>query len=129
MTMTNTGVRYDTGPTIAIAVKDKTAAWNDGHFVGDQEVVKFAEHMAAGEVDMHVFNQVITASYTDPLGALAAMAGYWPGRVVITEAPEEILEAIQIEPHLGYINTEDGDLIISDQDDIEAPDLVLSGGQ
>lgn len=115
MTTPNTGVRYDTGPTIAVAVKDKTAAWNDGHFVGDQDVVKFAEHMASGAVEVEVFNQTITASYTDPLGALAAMAAYWPGRVIVTEAPEEVLEAIQMEPHLGYVNTEDGQLIIDDE--------------
>lgn len=113
--MTSTGIRYETGPTIAVAVADKTAAWNDGHFIGDEEIVTFAEHMAAGEIELNVFNQVITASYEDPLGALAAMAGYWPGRCIVTEAPDDVVEAIQIEPHLGYVNTEDGEEVINDK--------------
>lgn len=92
--MSPTSVRYDTGPTIAVAVADYTAAWNDGHFVGDKPLVEFAENMADGAVELPIFGQVITASYTDPLGALAAMAGYWPGRVVVTQAPPEVYEAI-----------------------------------
>lgn len=123
MTTPNTGVRYDTGPTIAVAVKDKTASWNDGHFFGDPEVVKFAEHMAAGAIPIEVFNQTITASYDNPLGALAAMAGYWPGRVIVTEAPDEVIEAIQIEPYMGYTNTEDGRDIVTADDEIADNEL------
>jgi hypothetical protein len=130
MTTPNTGVRYDTGPTIAVAVKDQTASWNDGHFFGDPEVVKFAEHMAAGQIPIEVFNQTITASYDDPLGALAAMAGYWPGRVIVTEAPDEIVEAIQIEPYMGYANTEDGHDIVTAGDEITDDQLeaIVAGG-
>lgn len=120
--MTSTGIRYDTGPTIAVAVDDMTASWNDGHFVGDKELVFFAEQMAAGEIAIRVFNQIITASYTDPLGALAAMAGFSPGRAVVTEAPEAIYEAIAAEPGLGFVNDEDGHEVITDDDEIVGDD-------
>src|SRR5699024_12699489 len=111
--MTSTGIRYDTGLTIAVAVEDMTASWNDGHFVGDKELVFFAEQMAAGEIAIRVFNQVITASYTDQLRALAAMTGFSPGVVVVTEAPAAFYEAIAAESELGGVIDEDVHAVIT----------------
>lgn len=88
------GTRYDTGPTVAATVADLRCAWNAGIFAGDAELVRWAEQMADSEVEATVFGFRLQANAHTPLGALVAMASYSPGRVVVTEAPEHVLDLI-----------------------------------
>lgn len=87
------GNRYDTGPTIAVGAGELRAGWNDGLFVGDNELTDWARGMIASRTPVHVFAQVIECDNT-PLGALAALASYAPGRVIVTAAPDDVVAII-----------------------------------
>lgn len=88
------GIRYATGPTIAVGVADLRGAWNGGVFAGDPVLVQWARDMADANVTVEVFDTVLTAGDDTPLGALAALASYAPGRTIITQAPDDVLAAL-----------------------------------
>lgn len=96
------GTRYDTGPTVALTVKDLRGGWNNGVFAGDDELVEWAREMADAEEPVVVFGMEVIAGHYTPLGALAAMASYWPGRAIVTEAPDNVLDLLaRDEPMVG----------------------------
>lgn len=80
------------GPVVAIAVDGKTAAWCDGHFVGDRQIVKIARRAAehSDQVSWGRLPADETAGDTTPRAALAALMAYDPERTCITEWPDSV---------------------------------------
>ena len=92
------GVRYDTGPTVAVAVGDLRSAWNGGVFAGDRELADWARQQAEAGGSVQAFGVELPVDNSTPAGALAAMASYDPGRAVVVEAPDEVLALLAREP-------------------------------
>lgn len=69
-------------------------AWNNGQFFGDKELVDWATMCANAKVTTHVYGMDVICDRETPMGALAAMACRLPGRTLITEAPEDVLNAV-----------------------------------
>lgn len=99
------GKRYDTGPSLGVVVGDHRGGWNNGVFAGDPVLVQWAEEAAACSATVKAFGLDLTADSTTPMGALAAFASYEPGRCVVHEAPEEVLEALPRETKMAEDET------------------------
>lgn len=89
------GNRYNNGPLVSVAVADKAGSWMAGRFHGDPELVEQAQLAADAGLEIELFGVVFTADTVTAGGALAALASYSPGRVIVTEAPDMIIEAFQ----------------------------------
>ena len=77
------GKRYDTGPSLSVAVGDCRGGWNGGHFSGDPALVEHAKLAAEVNAEVVVYGATLTADADTALGAYAALASYSPGRVII----------------------------------------------
>lgn len=93
------GVRHETGPVVAVDVDGLQAAWCDGHFTwtGDpraRKVVQEAKLAAEISQEVRIGQVYVTADATTPLGALAALHAYRPGRTTVIEAPQDVYDAI-----------------------------------
>ena len=111
------GNRYDTGPTLSVAVGDCRGGWNNGHFTGDRPLVKQARLAADLRIQVLDHGVALTADANTPLGAYAALASYSPGRVLVYgDAPEDV------EAHLGRYGR--GDVL----DDRVSKKAVAAGG-
>lgn len=87
------GNRYDTGPSLSVAVGDCRGGWNGGHFAGDKPLVEHAKMAASVNAQITVYGATLTAGSDTPLGAYAALASYSPGRIVAYgDVPKEITE-------------------------------------
>lgn len=82
------------GPLVAVSIDGKGVAWCDGVFQGDRALVAYAERAAEIRQTVRLHDTVVTADPDTPLGALAALAAYSPGRARITEAPDVVLAVI-----------------------------------
>lgn len=86
--------RYDTGPTVAVTSGSLKGAWNNGVFVGDPELVEWAKTRAEFHNTVRVFGLDLECDADTPLGALAALSSWSPGRTIVIEAPNEIIDAL-----------------------------------
>lgn len=82
------------GPLVAVSIDGKGVAWCDGIFQGDPALVAYAERPAEISQVVRIHDTTLTADPDTPLGALAALAAYSPGRALITEAPDIVLDEI-----------------------------------
>lgn len=94
MTESNSGNRYNTGPSVAVISGDLKGAWNDGVFVGDAELVEFAQIASQTSVEIKLFNTALNCGSDTPEGALASLAARNPGRTVVIEAPDDLLKRL-----------------------------------
>ncbi|HLS26763.1 MAG TPA: hypothetical protein VK063_12910 [Beutenbergiaceae bacterium] len=77
--------------TITVDIDGRIASWRAGQFTGDPEVVAAAGFAIEHGQTVAVFDQVpIEARADEPLGALAALSAFNPGRVFVTELPEAV---------------------------------------
>lgn len=78
------------GPVVAVAVDGRGAAWCDGIFTGDPEIVTAARDavMFGAEIDVH--GLAIPAHAEDALGATAALFAFAPGRTILTNATTDV---------------------------------------
>lgn len=93
------GVRHDTGPVVAVDVDGLQAAWCGGYFTwtGDpraRQIVREAKLAAEIGQQVRIGHVDVTADASTPLGALAALHAYRPGRTTVIEAPNEVYDAI-----------------------------------
>jgi hypothetical protein len=82
------------GPLVSISVDGRGAAWCDGQFSGDCEILAFARRAADIGMECHLYGQNIVADNETPLGAAAALMGYSPGRSLLVEAPNDVRQTI-----------------------------------
>lgn len=84
---------------------DGRTAWctEDGIFGGDPEMAQAAGRAAAAEVVVEVFGHDIETSLDDPIGRAGALFAANPGRTVIVDAPDEVLDFLA-----DYVVTEPG---------------------
>lgn len=82
------------GPLVAASIDGKGAAWCDGIFQGDTDLVAYAKRAAEISQEVTLHDRTLTADPHTPLGALAALAAYNPGRARVTEAPDVVLASI-----------------------------------
>lgn len=116
------GNRYDTGPSLSVAVGDCRGGWNGGHFAGDKALKEHAELAASVNAEVVVYGATLTAGNDTPLGAYAALASYSPGRIIAYgDVPDEIVE--HMSKHAG------DDVIIGDAPDENEgePGKVVAG--
>lgn len=73
-------------------INGRGAAWCDGVFSGDQEIVKHARKVVDAELEVDVRGLMIPASADSAVGAFAAMFSYNPDQAVLVEAPDEVFE-------------------------------------
>lgn len=85
---------YDTGPTIAVAAGDAAAAWNNGIWRGDTNLIMFARALVAAGLRVSTPSGVMVTCDATPRGVLAAMLAYAPGRAVVTAAPGELIDEL-----------------------------------
>lgn len=78
------------GAVVAVSINGRGAAWCDGIFSGDQEIVEAAKRAVLIDQEVTVFGCDIIARDDDPVGAAAALAAYLPGRAIFTENPPEV---------------------------------------
>jgi hypothetical protein len=85
-------LKYDTGPVVSISVEGRGAAWCNGIFAGDREICDMARRAARMGLTYYFRRCEVTADATTPLGALAAMASWSPGRTEIDQGPDDVLQ-------------------------------------
>lgn len=78
------------GPVVAVSIDAKGAAWCDGIFQGDDELVTYARRAANTHMPVRLRIQTLVADDETPEGAFAALAAYQPGRAVLTEGPADL---------------------------------------
>lgn len=101
----------DGGPVVAVRIRDRVAAWCDGQFSGDPDLIAEARHAAtiSKEVALSIDGPTVTASLDTPLGVVAALMSGDPHRAVIEQAPDEVLDQIPVldAPYAGEDDPED----------------------
>lgn len=81
---------HQTGDVIAVSIDGLGIAWCDGIFAGDQELVENAKLNARLSRPIELFRCDLVCDASTPLGALAAMASWNPGRAVLIQSTDEI---------------------------------------
>lgn len=97
--------KYDLGPTIAVENDGLVAAWTDGHFRGDKEIIKEARFNIELGYEYRLFSAWVKCGEDTPLGVAAALCSYRPGRALLVRATEDVFATLMPE---GCIR-EDGD--------------------
>ena len=90
---------------ISISVDGKGAAWCDGEFSGDAEIIEYAKRCILFGTEVEVMGIPMKADDVDMFGALAALYGYSPGRTILVNAPERIR------------------VLLDEQDELDDPEL------
>lgn len=85
-------LKHPTGPVVSISVDGRGAAWCNGIFTGDPEISDMARRAARMRLTYHYKRCRVTADGETPLGALAAMASWNPGRTDVVQAPDDVHE-------------------------------------
>ncbi|BDZ52621.1 hypothetical protein GCM10025867_48620 (plasmid) [Frondihabitans sucicola] len=75
---------------ISVSVDGKGAAWCDGEFSGDPEIIEYARRCILFNTEIDVMGIPMVADNVDMFGALAALYAFSPGRTILIEAPERI---------------------------------------
>jgi len=80
-----------TAELVSVSVNGRGAAWCDGVFSGDPEVVREAENAALLRAEIPLGHLgMVEADRETPMGATAALHAYSPGRTVIVSAPDGV---------------------------------------
>lgn len=83
--------------TVTVEIDGLTASWNGREFTGDTELVEAAKRAVELRETVEVFGRIpIDTTSVDPYGALAALSAYRPGRVFVTQAPEELTDWLEL---------------------------------
>lgn len=82
--------KYDLPSVISVENDGLAAAWCDGHFRGDPEILKEARFNIELGYEYRIFNAWVKCSDSSPVGIAAALCSYRPGRALIVQAPEEV---------------------------------------
>lgn len=89
------------GDVVAVNIDGRGAAWCDGIYSGDHDVIAHAKESAEiGTPVPYGFGWIASASDT-PVGALASLMSYSPGRALITQAPPSVLNALSVHRELA----------------------------
>lgn len=99
--MTPRPQKHDVGPTISVETDGKVAAWCDGHFRGDQEILNEARFNIKLGYQFQLFGAWVTCGGDTPLGVAAALCSYKPGRARLLEAPAEVLAILAFDDYQG----------------------------
>ena len=82
------------GPLVSVSVDGRGAAWCDGQFSGDPEIIAEARLAISASLEVEVSGQMILAEGDTPTGITAALFAHSPGRTEVVEAPEEVIELL-----------------------------------
>jgi len=91
-----------TGPTIVVDADGEILVWTDGHASGSRALLNKAKFAAkiAMSVDLSIVGPSIVAELdnaSNPAGALAALMASAPERCRILQAPQDILDLIELD--------------------------------
>lgn len=100
--MNSNGTRIEVGPTVAVSSAGVGLAWCDGQFHGPKEALDDLTYAITTGWPVTVLGADLIPSADTPLGALAALFSRRPGRTVITEAPDDVLDTVL---RAGYLHT------------------------
>lgn len=78
---------------VAGAADGHGIAWEAGEFGGDPDLVRRAIEACTLEMPVQFgpFGGTVVANLAEPAGAAAAMLAAAPGRLILTEAPDDVL--------------------------------------
>lgn len=82
------------GELISVSVDGRGAAWCEGVFTGDSEVVEMARNASTFNTDIDVMGIPIQADFESATGALAALYAYSPGRTILIQAPDDLFDIL-----------------------------------
>lgn len=82
--------KHKTGPLVSISVDGLGGSWCYGIFAGDPRIQDMARLAVKMKLTYYFRNCLVTADDTTPLGALAALAAWSPGRTDIKKAPDSV---------------------------------------
>lgn len=85
---------FDEGPVVAVIVDDLAAAWCDGVWTGDKELVEAAKFAIKARMPYLLYGVEVVAGNQDALGVAAALGSFRPGRTIFTECPPEVTRAL-----------------------------------
>lgn len=77
------------GDLVSISVHGKGAAWCDGEFAGDPDIIASAHQAADIELPVRIGRDYYQATTTDSLGALAALMAY-SAQALVVQVPDDI---------------------------------------
>lgn len=80
--------------TVEIDIDGKKAAWHDGSFSGDPDILAEAFLSVDVQASFQLGFADVTAGDDTPLGAAAALAAYKPGRARFLSLPAEVSEEL-----------------------------------
>lgn len=122
------------GPSVVVNVEGDLLVWTDGHLTGNnKEHIKAAKWLSTYAIPVEVNSNGLTAEAQlddpeNPLGALAAILGIVPGRGIILEIPESVLQYITSDDVESYITEDElNDSGSSEDDDYYAYDRFNAG--
>lgn len=75
---------------MSVSINGRGAAWCDGIFAGDKEIVKDAKRAVDISQEVTVMGCNLIAQDDNPVGAAAALAAHLPGRAIFPECPPEV---------------------------------------
>jgi len=79
------------GDLVAVSIDGRGAAWCDGKFYGDPEIVDTAWIAATCGSPVQIGSgAVLNAGSGSALEAIAALVSYNPGRIIVTQAPPSV---------------------------------------
>lgn len=79
---------------VAVSIDGKGAAWCDGYYAGDPDIVTYARRAARIGMPVLYRGTEFEAGDKDALGALISLIAYSPGRALVTDAPAFVLGAL-----------------------------------
>ncbi|BDZ52617.1 hypothetical protein GCM10025867_48580 (plasmid) [Frondihabitans sucicola] len=82
------------GELISVSIDGRGAAWCDGIFSGDEEIVEMARNASIFSLEVDVMGIPIQADSDSTTGALAALYAYSPGRTILIQAPDDIFDIL-----------------------------------
>lgn len=95
------GNRYNPEAVVAVSSAGTGIAWAGGDFHGPEDSLDaIAASILLGRV-INFNGCFIAAGDDNPMSALAAMASLRPGRTIVTEAPESVLDELR---RHGYLH-------------------------
>jgi hypothetical protein len=81
---------FDEGPIVAVIVDNLAAAWCDGVWTGDDEIIDAAKFAILAKMTYVLHGVEVVASDQDPMGIAAALGSFRPGRTIFTACPLEV---------------------------------------
>jgi len=81
------------GEIVSVNINGRGAAWCDGVFSGDREIVEHAQKVAQNRFEVLVNGAYIVASSEDAVGAYAALYSFNPYQTVVIEGTDGVFDA------------------------------------